>query len=161
MLHEHIHTTLIADESIPWVPFAPLNDEVLLKYFKADPIRGETIALLKAPPGTQLPRHRHAGTVMVYTIKGSWKYLEHDWVAGPGSICFEAAASMHTPRSLEGSGEIITLNIVVGDLVVLGEDDEVLATENWKTAVERYEAYCERAHIIPRDITSYNQEETP
>ncbi|RZL89662.1 MAG: cupin [Variovorax sp.] len=156
MFHEQIHTSVIDDESIPWVPFAPYSDDVLVKYFKADPIRGETITLLKAPAGTQLPRHHHSGTVIVYTIKGSWKYLEHDWIAGPGSIVFETAASSHTPQVIEKDGEVITLNIVVGDLVFLGENDQVLAIENWKTAVQRYEAYCMAADIQPRDITAFN-----
>ena len=93
MFYEQIHTSVIDDESIPWVPFEPYNNDVLLKYFKADPIRGETITLLKAPAGAQLPKHHHSGTAIVYTIKGSWKYLEHDWIAGPGSIVFETAAS--------------------------------------------------------------------
>ena len=41
MFHEQIHTTVIDDESLPWVPFAPYADNVFLKYFKLDPIRGE------------------------------------------------------------------------------------------------------------------------
>ena len=39
------------------------------------------VTLLKAPAGLQLPKHHHCGTVMVYTIKGSWRSLEHDWTA--------------------------------------------------------------------------------
>lgn len=157
MLYEQIHTSVIDDESIPWVPFAPYSNDVLLKYFKCDPIRGETITLLKAPAGTQMPKHHHSGTVVVYTVKGSWKYAEHDWIAGPGSIVYETAASSHTPQALAGvSDETITLNIVVGDLVFLGENDQVLAIENWKTGVERYLAYCKAAGIAPRDITAFN-----
>ena len=53
-------------------------------------------------------------------------------------------------------GELITLNIVVGDLIFLGENDPVLAIENWKTAVRRYEAYCNAADISPRDITAFS-----
>ena len=34
---------------------------------------------------------------MVYTVKGSWRYLEHDWTAVPGSFVYETAASKHTP----------------------------------------------------------------
>ena len=155
MLYEEIHTAVIEDESIPWVPFAPYSSEVLIKYFKCDPIRGETITLLKAPAGTVMPRHRHTGTVIVYTIKGSWKYVEHDWVAGPGSIVFETAGSSHTPQALDHGEEVITLNIVVGDLLFVNEQDQVLAIEGWKSGVDRYLAFCAAADIEPVDITAF------
>ena len=156
MFHHHIDTAVIDDASTPWVPFSPYSNDVLLKYFKADPIRGETITLLKAPAGAQMPKHHHSGTVIVYTIKGSWKYLEHDWVAGPGSIVFETAGSAHTPTFVGDSDEVITLNIVVGDLIYMGENDQVLAIENWKTAVERHDAFCKANGIEARDITAFN-----
>jgi len=155
MLYEQIDTAVIDDESIPWVPFAPYSNEVLIKYFKCDPIRGETITLLKAPAGTVMPRHHHSGTVIVYTIKGSWKYVEHDWIAGPGSIVFETAGTSHTPQALESDEEVITLNIVVGDLLFMNEQDQVLAIENWKSGVDRYLAYCSAADIEPVDITAF------
>jgi quercetin dioxygenase-like cupin family protein len=155
MLHEQIHTSVIDDESLPWVPFAPYADNVFLKYFKLDPIRGEVIALMKIPAGLELPKHYHSGTVIVYTLEGRWKYREHDWIAGPGSVVFETAASSHTPQALSQEGNVLVLNIVSGDLVFLGENDQVLATENWKTALQRYLAYCEKAGIEPRDLTAF------
>ncbi|MFC5610205.1 2,4'-dihydroxyacetophenone dioxygenase family protein [Variovorax soli] len=155
MLYEQIHTAVIEDESIPWVPFAPYSNEVLIKYFKCDPIRGETITLLKAPAGTVMPRHRHTGTVIVYTVKGSWKYVEHDWIAGPGSIVFETAGSSHTPQALQNGEEVITLNIVVGDLLFVNEQDQILAIESWKSGVDRYLAFCTAAAVEPVDITAF------
>ena len=96
MLYKQIDTAVIDGESLPWVPMTPYTDKILLKYFKLDPIRGEWIVMMKVPLGVQLPKHHHTGTVMVYTIEGKWKYEEHDWVAGPGSIVYETAASTHT-----------------------------------------------------------------
>ena len=155
MLYEQIHTAVIDDESVPWIPYTPYSDEIFIKYFKADPVRGETITLLKSPAGAELPKHHHSGTVIVYTIEGSWKYREHDWIAGPRSIVFETAASSHKPQALGTSGHVITLNIVVGDLIFLDDNDKVMAIENWKTGVERYLAYCKGAGIVPRDITAF------
>lgn len=155
MLHEQIHTSVIDDESIPWIPFAPYSEDVMVKHFKADPISGETITMLKAPAGTQLPRHYHSGTVIVYTLQGRWKYAEHDWIAGPGSVVYETAASSHTPQVVDRTGHVIALNIVVGDLVFLGENDQILAIENWKSAVQRYENYCKKVGAVPRDITAF------
>lgn len=155
MYHEHVQTSVIDDESLPWVPFAPYSNDVFLKYFKLDPIRGETIVLMKVPAGVELPRHHHSGTVIVYTIEGRWKYKEHDWIAGPGSVVFETAASSHTPQAVSKDGHVVVLNIIVGDLVFLSEDGQMLATENWRTGLQRYLAYCEQAGIEPRDLTAF------
>ena len=158
MLYEQVNTAVIDGECLPWVPFTPYADNVLLKYFKLDPIRGEVIALLKAPIDMQLPKHHHSGTVVVYTIEGKWKYKEHEWVAGPGSVVFETAASTHTPEvlSTEGAGAyVLMLVIVTGDLVFVDQSDKVLAIENWKTAMQRYLGHCEKHGIEPRDLTAF------
>jgi 2,4'-dihydroxyacetophenone dioxygenase len=155
MFYENVATECIDDASIPWVPFAPYSSDVLLKYFKLDPIRGESITVLKAPAGAQMPRHHHTGTVIVYTLKGRWKYAEHDWVAGPGSVVFETAGSSHTPVTVPGDDEVVTFNIVQGDLIYLNEADQVIAMENWKTGMDRYFAYCEANNITPKDLTAF------
>jgi len=157
MMYDLIGSGCIADEMVPWMPFTPYSDLVHVKVFKADPVRGEVISLLRSPPGTELPKHHHSGTVIVYTVQGRWKYLEHDWVAGPGSVVFETASTRHTPLSLaDGTEDVITLNIVSGELLFLDANDQVVATENWRTAVERYLAYCRGQGIAHRDITSFN-----
>jgi hypothetical protein len=158
MLYEQVDTAVIDGESLPWVPFTPYADNVFLKYFKLDPIRGEVIVLMKAPMNMQLPKHHHSGTVVVYTIEGKWKYKEHDWVAGPGSVVYETAASTHTPEVVStegGEGYVLTLVIVTGDLVFVDENDKVMAIENWKTAMQRYLAYCEKHGIEPRDLSAF------
>ena len=154
MNYQKITTSYIDAESYPWIPFAPYSDEVFIKALKADPISGTFVTLLKAPSTITLPRHHHCGIVIVYTIKGQWKYLEHDWTAVEGSVVYETAASTHTPTGA-GSGEIITLNIQVGDSIYMDTKDNVLAIENWKTMLERYVAYCKSKGITPNDITSF------
>jgi len=158
MLYEHVETSVIDGESLPWVPMVPYTDKILLKYFKLDPIRGEWIVMMKVPFGVALPKHHHTGTVMVYTIEGKWKYEEHDWVAGPGSIVYETAASSHTFEVLEigESGYVVTLVTVTGDLLFLDQNDNIVAQENWKTGLQRYLAYCEQHDIKPRDLTAFN-----
>lgn len=153
---EHVGTALIDDEALPWVPFEPYTPDVYIKLLKADPVRGETITLLRAPVSMQLPRHHHSGTVIVYTIAGAWRYKEHDWIARPGSLVFETAASAHTAVAVEGHGdEVITLNITVGDLLYTGDGGQVVAIENWRTMVDRYLAYCAAQDIEPQDVTSF------
>ena len=157
MLYESIDTAAINDEDMPWVPFTPYSNEVFIKYIKCDPVRGETITLLKAPAGTTLPKHYHTGTVIVYTIKGGWKYLEHDWVSKQGGVVFETAGTSHTPIALAEYGdEIITLNITQGDLLYYDENDNICAIENWKSSVERYRAFYATNGIEAKDITSFS-----
>ncbi|MCY1441102.1 hypothetical protein D3C76_511820 [compost metagenome] len=156
MFYENIDTSSINDEDLPWVPFAPYSDEIFIKYIKCDPVRGETITLLKAPAGSSLPKHYHSGTVIVYTVKGGWKYLEHDWISTQGGVVFETAGSSHTPIVLTEYGdELITLNITQGDLLYYDDNNNVVAIENWKSSVDRYLAFCKANDIEPKDITSF------
>jgi hypothetical protein len=157
MLYEHVDTAVIDGDSLPWVPFTPYAENVLLKYFKLDPIKGEWIVLMKAPIDMQLPRHHHTGTVLVYTLEGKWKYKEHDWVATPGSLVYETAASTHTPEvvSTEGGEYVVMLVQVNGDLVFMDENDNIVALENWKTGLQRYLAYCKEHGIEAKDLTAF------
>src|SRR5271157_1522389 len=135
MNYQNVATSYIDAESYPWIPFSPYSDVVFIKALKAEPVSGTFITLLKAPANVQLPRHHHCGTVIVYTISGQWRYLEHDWVATPGSLVYETAASTHTPVGC-GESEIITLNIQVGDSIFMDAKDNVLAIENYKTVLD-------------------------
>lgn len=155
MFYETIDTALIDVESLPWMPFAPYSETIFLKLIKVDPITGQWIALLKAPSDAELPLHHHAGTVMVWTIAGQWRYLEHDWVAGPGSFVYETAGSRHTPVSV-GDKEVVTLNIVMGDWNLMSSEGAVLAIENWKSMMDRYLNFCKAQGITPVDISSFS-----
>ncbi len=47
-------------------------------------------------PGGSLATHYHVGTVHAYVLEGSWRYLEHDWVAPAGTFIFEPPGEIHT-----------------------------------------------------------------
>jgi hypothetical protein len=154
MNYEQVTTSYIDAESYPWVPFAPYSDEVFIKMLKADPISGTFVTLLKAPGNVVLPKHHHCGIVIVYTIEGKWKYIEHDWTAVAGSVVYETAATTHTPQGA-CDGDVITLNIQVGDSIYLDDKGGVLAIENWKTMMQRYLDYAKAKGITPVDVTSF------
>ena len=88
--------------------------------------------LLKVPAAMQLPAHFHPGTVIVYTVQGTWRYLEDPWVSKAGDVVYEPAGSSHTPQAV-GDEEVITLNIVEGTLDYLGENGEIIARDNWES----------------------------
>lgn len=155
MYYETVETAVVNDDETPWIPFTPLSDEVFLKYFKIDPVHGEVAVMLKSPPGIEMAVHHHSGTVIVHTVQGSWKYLEHDWVARPGSVVFETASTKHQPVTLDGDEDVIAFNIVRGELVYSDENDKVIWVESWRTALDRYLTYCKANGITPKDLTSY------
>jgi hypothetical protein len=149
-----IDTRCIADDSLPWLPLEPYAGLVSVKLLCADPMRGEVILVLRAPPGVELPRHRTSGPTTIYTVQGRWKYREHDWVAGPGSLVIEPASACNTPQILgDGTDDAILLLIVGGDVFLLDEDGRVTSTENWRTAVGRYLDFCREQDIEPLDVT--------
>jgi 2,4'-dihydroxyacetophenone dioxygenase len=149
-----VATTCLHDDATPWMPLSSKQPDIEIKYFRIDPVRGEFICSLRMQPGVNLPAHHHTGTVIVYTLQGAWKYREHDWIARPGSVVFETAASRHTPETLADAGEVITFNIVSGELLFLDPDGQLIATENWRTAAHRYLKFCERNGMTPRDLSS-------
>ena len=156
MNFEHVNTGCMNDDAYPWLPFEPYSDIVKVKYFKADPVRGEVIAMLRLPPGTSLPTHHLTGSAIAYTVQGRWRCLEHDWIAAPGSVVFGTASSRQTLSAADGAvDDVITFNVVVGEFHYLDDKGETVAVENWKTSVNRYLAYCKAQGIAPKDITSF------
>ena len=51
---------------------------------------------------------------------------------------------------------MVILVQMTGDLVFLDDNNNVVAMENWKTAMQRYLAYCEEHDIKPKDLTAFN-----
>lgn len=144
-----------ADQSLPWLTFTPHSERVSVKLYVADPARGEVVLLMRAPPGVELPPHRSTGPTTIYTLQGRWKYREHDWVAGPGSVVLEPAGARHTPRTLaDGTDDAILFVVANGDLQLLDGDDRVVGIENWHSAIDRYLAYCRANDLVPRDLTT-------
>ena len=72
-----------ADE-LPWVP---QGENVWFKPLRFDLTTGRWINLLKVTKQGKVNRHRHSGgQVLGFVIQGSWRYLERDWVARPGTL---------------------------------------------------------------------------
>ena len=154
LLIEDVETKNVKGRDLPWVPFAPYSDEVFLKYFRIDPVRGEILVSMKFPPGLELPKHYHTGIVIGHTMKGAWRYLEHDWVSEPGDTVYETAGSSHTPKSV-GDEDAEVFFYIVGELEFVDDDGNLLARENWRTSLARYQAYCEANGIEAQDLTTF------
>lgn len=100
-----------------WVPYA---DGVWFQPCCFNVTTGGFSVLLKGLPGAQLGVHYHVGTVRGYTIQGHWRYLEHDWVAKPGTFIYEPAGEAHTLVVTDDSPEpAIIMFMVEGGLIYL------------------------------------------
>ncbi|MFO0905507.1 MAG: 2,4'-dihydroxyacetophenone dioxygenase family protein [Pirellulales bacterium] len=114
----------IAVQAIPederlWVPQAP---NVWFRPLWFNTVTGEWVNLLRVRRAGMLSRHLHPAPVHGYVIKGSWRYLEHDWVARAGMYVFEPPGEIHT-LVVDDDDEMITLFHVCAALIYF--DDEL------------------------------------
>ena len=102
-----------------WVPYA---EGVWFQPCQFNVTTGGFTVLLKGLPGARIGVHYHVGTVRGYTIQGHWRYLEHDWIARPGTFIYEPAGEAHTLVITEDSPEpALILFVVEGALVYLDQ----------------------------------------
>ena len=76
-----------------WVPQSP---SVWFRPLMLNTLAGGWCNLLRVRRAGILSRHRHPAPVHGYVIKGSWRYLEHNWVARAGDHVFEPPGETHT-----------------------------------------------------------------
>jgi quercetin dioxygenase-like cupin family protein len=113
-----IVTAVLPEDERLWVPQA---ENVWFRPLLLNTVNGEWVKLLRVRKSGVLSRHRHPAPVHGYVLKGSWRYLEHDWIAREGMYVFEPPGEVHTLVVDEGVEEMITLFHVSGALVYLDE----------------------------------------
>ena len=64
--------------------------------------------ILRVRASGVLSRHRHHGPVHAFTLRDTWRHLEHDWVASAGDYGFEPAASTTHTLVVEDDAEGMT-----------------------------------------------------
>jgi 2,4'-dihydroxyacetophenone dioxygenase len=128
----HVNT-----ETLPWVTHPGFNAEIRILQASLDPDFYVIHSLFG--PGLRVPTHRHLGPVHGWTMRGSWVYVENDWVATAGSYVYEPADSIHTlyvPEDNDGPTE--TIFVICGGIEYLDEDGAVIAVSNAPTMLQSY-----------------------
>jgi quercetin dioxygenase-like cupin family protein len=144
---DHFLTTLDFEDDRLWVPY---GDTAWFHACQFNVTTGGFTAVLKALRGTVVPKHYHVSTVQGYTLQGSWRYLEHDWVATAGSFIFEPAGEAHTLVVPEDATEpAIILFVVAGALVFVTEDGEFLMYEDGFSILELTREHYRSVGIDP------------
>nr|WP_299507446.1 2,4'-dihydroxyacetophenone dioxygenase family protein [Cypionkella sp.] len=116
-----------------WVPQAP---GVWFKPLVLSVSQGYYVNLLRVRKAGVLSRHRHAGPVHAFTLRGRWRYLEHDWEAVPFSYAFEPPGETHTLVVPDDVAEMVTLFHVTGGYVYVDPQGEALGYEDVFTKLE-------------------------
>jgi 2,4'-dihydroxyacetophenone dioxygenase len=98
--------------------------------------RGYWVNLLKVTKSGVLSRHRHPQPVHGYVIRGSWRYLEHDWEAREGGYVYEAPGETHTLVVDEHVEEMITLFQVNGCMIYVDPDGRTTGYEDVFTKID-------------------------
>jgi hypothetical protein len=125
------------DDPRVWVPVAP---GVSLRPLMFDVTNGQWSSLLRVAPGQSLACHYHTQPVHGFTIAGSWRYLEHDWVARTGTYIFEPPGERHTLVADDKDG-MTTFFVTRGSLIYTDADGRQTGYEDVFTRL----ALC-RAH---------------
>jgi 2,4'-dihydroxyacetophenone dioxygenase len=131
----------------PWFPYGQSGCEVQL--IQADPTTGQWIAKLRGPAGGNLGIHRHYGSVLGFTLRGGWQYLEHEWVSRTGDLVQETPGSVHTLVLAE---ETEILFIIDGALEYLDSQGRTLAHEDWRSITDKYLDFCNQHGLDIVDV---------
>jgi 2,4'-dihydroxyacetophenone dioxygenase len=134
---------IISDISVPavphddrlWVP-EPGKDRVWFRPLMLDTVRGGWTILLRMKRAGVYSRHRHPGQVHALVLEGSWRYLEHDWVASAGTYVFEPPGETHTLVVDGDEGMTTFFHNVSGVVVYVDDDGRATGHEDVFTRIE-------------------------
>ena len=133
-------------DDVPWVVNPSFGAGMRL--LRVDPSSGTTVMHRLLPPGMAAGTHRHVGPVEMWTMSGSWVYLEHGFVNRAGSYLHEPVGSVHTlsvPADNPGDTEV--LSIVHGAVEYLDPDGGVAYVSTWERTLADYYTGCEVAGL--------------
>lgn len=149
---DHFITHINLEDERLWVPYAP---GVWFQPCSFNVTSGGFSVVLKGLPGSIVGTHYHVGIVHGYTLRGHWRYREHDWIAKPGTYIYEPAGEAHTLMITEDSPEpMIATFIVEGGLVYVDKEKggAFVAYEDGFTLLELTRKYYREAGLDVRAL---------
>jgi quercetin dioxygenase-like cupin family protein len=140
----------VGEDELPWVD----NDEgTKLKVLVAKVSEGLWIIRTKFAPGVRVQTHKHTGQVYAYTLSGSWKYEESDYVNTAGSFLYEPAGSRHTLVVPETNTEVTDVWFqIYGANLSLDSDGNIERVTDAGSVLQAYVAGCEAMGATPTTI---------
>jgi 2,4'-dihydroxyacetophenone dioxygenase len=137
----------VAEDDVPWVPNIAYPG-TWMRLVQAD-IDAAVYAIAgRMAAGLAVGTHRHTGAVHMYTLSGSWRYLEHEYVNRAGSYLYEPPGSVHTLQVPEDNTELTeTFSVIYGTTEYLDEHGSVINVSDAATALKGYYESCEAASL--------------
>ena len=134
----------IAEKDSPWVPF---GENAAIKHLLFDTRHNiySNILWMKGP--SVVGTHKHRGYVVMMCLEGSARYLEYDWVAGPGDFIQEVPGEAHTLVSEHPQGTKL-FGWMQGAIDFYDENAAFVQTVDVWWFINHYETYC-KEHGIP------------
>ena len=129
----------VSGDEREWVPAAMPG--VWMRPLLFDTLRGAWVNVVRMRTEGFISRHHHPAPVHGYVIKGSWRYLERDWVAEAGSYVFEAPGDTHTLWA--EPGESLTLFWINSCLIELDEQGQPIGAADVFTRIDQAERHYE------------------
>lgn len=151
MLAEMAVQALPEDERL-WVPQAP---DVWFRPLLLNTVNGEWVNLLRVRRSGMLSRHRHPAPVHGYVIKGSWRYLEHDWIAHEGMYVFEPPGEVHTLVVDANVPEMITLFHVCGALIYFDSEMRPCGFDDVHTKIDMCRKHFSASGLGPDFVQQF------
>lgn len=103
----------VAEDDPLWVTLA---GGVSFRPVMFDCSKGAWSNVMRIAPGGSLACHYHTAPVHAFVLEGSWRYLEHDWVARAGTFIYEPPGELHTLVADETNG-MRTFFVTTGSLI--------------------------------------------
>ncbi len=119
----------------------PIGEGIYARPMLFIPVNGSWVTMIRADTIGVVSRHRHPAPVTGYTLEGAWGYLEHDWIARPGSFLFEPAGETHTLVVDPDVGHMKALFHNFGPLVYVDEKGEQVGYDDVFTRMEKFKAF--------------------
>jgi 2,4'-dihydroxyacetophenone dioxygenase len=135
---------VVPEDERVWVPQA---QDVWFRPLCLNASHGYWVNLLRVRKSGVLSRHRHPAPVHGFVIKGHWHYLEHDWVARPGSYVYEPPGETHTLVVPEDVSEMITLFHITGAMIYVDPWGKVMAYEDVFSKIEMCRKHYEQCGL--------------
>ena len=140
MLPDLVVSNAIPTDDRIWVP---QSENVWFRPLCLNRSAGYWMNLLKVRKSGVLSRHRHPGPVHALVLKGSWRYLEHDWVATPGSFVYEPPGEVHT-LTVDSADEMITFFNISGAMIYVDEAGNPVGYEDVFSKIDMCRAHYRR-----------------
>ena len=133
-----------SERESPWVPFGP---NAAIRHLLFDTRHNIFSNILWIKSAGVIGTHKHRGTVVMMCLEGSARYLEYDWVAGPGGFIYETPGLTHTLVSDDPNG-VKLFAWLEGPIEFYDEHGNFVETVDVFWSINHYESYC-REHGIP------------